>query len=262
MSAEAVKYKLTYFAAPGRAESIRACLVVAKEEFEDIRLVGSDWSELKPKTRWGSLPTLELADGTVLGQSKNILRYVGRMTGYYPFHDPKRAAFVDEIIYVLDDISSGIYSCIKNVEDDAVRDSLRGDYMTTGSGGQLLEKLDKFIGSQSGGKYAIGHQLTIADMCVWSLASTLTCGFYDGIPTDCVNKYANIQKVRYEFAKRADMAKYLHKHYAGDEGKFSAFCHIKADGTQAPPPIDESKKATTAVEDKKVDETNEEVATN
>lgn len=253
-SEASTKYKLTYFALPGRTEAIRACLVVAQEDFEDKRITNSEWGELKPNTRWGSLPTLELEDGTVLGQSKNILRYVGRMTGYYPFHDPKRAASVDEIIYVIDDISSGVANCGKNLEDEA-RNAKRTEFITTGAGGKLLEKLDKFIEEKSGGKYAIGHTLTIADMSVWSLASTIASGFFDGIATDCAAKHENIQKIRYEFAKRGDMAKYLHQHYAGDEGKFSAFCHIDADGTQAPPPIDEAaKKSSAATEDEKAEE--------
>jgi len=239
--AETSKYKLTYFGLPGRAEAIRATLVVAQEEFDDVRIAFAQWPELKPKTRWGSLPMLELEDGTLICQARNILRYIGRMTGYYPFHDPQRACKVDEILDVWEDVISNADNCGSHLEKEECN-AARLAFMTTGDGATLLAKLDKFIGENSGDKYAVGNQLSVADMMTWSFASWMCSGWPIELPADCMDKYENISKIRYNFAKRADMAKYLNKHFVGDGKANSVYAAIDAEGTLASP-VAEDKKA-------------------
>jgi glutathione S-transferase len=60
--------KLYYFDLYGKAECIRMTLYKAKVEFEDIRVSGDSWKELKEsgKCPFGQVPLLELTDGTCL----------------------------------------------------------------------------------------------------------------------------------------------------------------------------------------------------
>ena len=75
--------KLYYFDLYGRAEATRHAFTLAGVAFEDIRVSGDSWKELKEsgKCEFGSVPMLELDDGTRLSQSLPILRYVVKAYG-------------------------------------------------------------------------------------------------------------------------------------------------------------------------------------
>merc|ERR1712195_320282 len=70
--------KLYYFDLYGRAEEIRMAFTLAGVEFEDNRLTGDSWTELKEsgKLEFGQMPMLELDDGTRLCQGAAILNYL------------------------------------------------------------------------------------------------------------------------------------------------------------------------------------------
>ena len=57
--------KLTYFDVDGLGEPIRFALTMAGVEFEDHRIAGADWQQLKPTLTYGQLPCL-FVDGTQL----------------------------------------------------------------------------------------------------------------------------------------------------------------------------------------------------
>ncbi len=77
--------KLYYFDIYGRAEAIRMLLHHAKVEFEDVRINGETLGEMKAagQLEFGQVPMLE-HDGKHLVQSWSILRYIGKLHGYYP----------------------------------------------------------------------------------------------------------------------------------------------------------------------------------
>merc|ERR1712244_155721 len=81
----APKVKLTYFNLRGRAEPSRLLLAYGGIKYEDCRLTPAfedpkEWSELKPKTPYGSLPLLEW-DGTCIAQSMAVARFIAREVG-------------------------------------------------------------------------------------------------------------------------------------------------------------------------------------
>src|SRR5688572_15456585 len=79
------KPKLTYFDAPvSRGEECRLALHCAGVAFDDVRVPGTDWPELKPKTPFGSMPILEVPGRPPLAQSIAILVYIGREYGLHP----------------------------------------------------------------------------------------------------------------------------------------------------------------------------------
>jgi len=219
---EVVKYILTYFDVPLRAEAIRATLQIGGELYKDVRISGEQWGDMKASTRWGSLPTLKLVEEDItLCQSHNILRHVGRMTGYYPFHDLKRAARVDELLAAWYDIMQSVAGAgagLAGEEKVAARAAVIAD---DGAAGKLLEKLDSAIAEFTGGTYAVGRQLSIADIATWSYSCTLSSGILDGIPTDFIEKYQNIMKTRFLVADIPAVKKYLSKY--DDDGMYAAY---------------------------------------
>ena len=75
--------KLSYFEFYGKAEASRQAFTIAGVAFEDIRVSGDAWKELKASgnLEFGSVPMLELDDGTRLSQSMPILRYICKAFG-------------------------------------------------------------------------------------------------------------------------------------------------------------------------------------
>ena len=54
---------------------------------------------------------LPLVTGTEIVQSRAILRFVGKCTGLYSYHDPLTAAHVDAVIDAVEDLGEGIMKC-------------------------------------------------------------------------------------------------------------------------------------------------------
>ena len=74
-------YKLIYFDFRGRAEAIRMLFALANQEFEDHRVVYSEWPAQKASTPFQKLPILEVTDAetqqkTTLSQSMAIGRFL------------------------------------------------------------------------------------------------------------------------------------------------------------------------------------------
>ena len=89
------KYILNYWNVPGRGESIRVMLTLGGFEFENnfvplpLPLENPEgvnpppfddgsWGKLKPETPWGTLPTLTLPSGEIIGQQRSVLCYLGK----------------------------------------------------------------------------------------------------------------------------------------------------------------------------------------
>ena len=70
--------KLYYFDLYGRAEPLRMAMVYCGVQFEDVRLTGDSFKTLKESgsLEFGSVPMLELDDGTKLVQGGAILEYL------------------------------------------------------------------------------------------------------------------------------------------------------------------------------------------
>ena len=91
------EYKLYYFGVYARAEAMRMLLSHANADWENVMVGMEEWPALKPSMPGGVMPCLELADGTKMGQSVSILRFLGAKHGYYP-KDPKQAYEVDMLL--------------------------------------------------------------------------------------------------------------------------------------------------------------------
>lgn len=76
--------KLFYFPFYGRAEGVRMLFHHANVAFEDVRIPQDQWPQYKAQMPGGTMPCVELPDGRRLGATVPMLRYFGRMYGYYP----------------------------------------------------------------------------------------------------------------------------------------------------------------------------------
>ena len=76
-------YKLHYFELYARAEPIRMMFNKAGIPFEDNRVTGDAWMELKPTLEFGQVPCLEV-NGTKMYQSIALYNYVAGVSGFAP----------------------------------------------------------------------------------------------------------------------------------------------------------------------------------
>lgn len=101
-------YKFYYFPLTIRGEPIRMMLTHAKAEWRDIVVSFEKWPTMKASMPNGVMPCLELKDGTKLGESYAISRYLGSVHGYYP-SDPRLAYEVDYLLEGHEPLITTIY---------------------------------------------------------------------------------------------------------------------------------------------------------
>ena len=70
--------KLTYFNIEAAAEKVRLALVLTSTPFEDVRIQFTEWGDMKPTTKYGVLPIMEV-DGKEMHQSMAQLRYAASL---------------------------------------------------------------------------------------------------------------------------------------------------------------------------------------
>ena len=101
--------KLIYFDVYARAEPIRVMLNYAKIAFEDVRLTGAEYKELKTTGAVVSqLPVWVTDDGKKYNQSHAILRALGIEYGFYGSTFDERWAS-DMVLDTFEDLSGAGY---------------------------------------------------------------------------------------------------------------------------------------------------------
>ncbi len=186
------RLRLRYFPFPARAGSIRDTLRIGGIAFEDVHVPPDRFAEMKAKGEFpfGSLPVLDVTvDGTTVtsAQSNAILRYVGRLAGLYPADDPLRALKVDEAMDVAEDLYHVIGPSMGE-QDVARRTAMRKVLAeeTLPRWGGFLERL--LVGNGRTG-FAVGNDLTVADLKLHWIVDKLTNGTLDGIPTTVLDGF-------------------------------------------------------------------------
>ena len=195
------KIKLTYFDIEGRGECVRLALTLAKIPFEDERIKGPQWQELKPKTPGGQLPVLTIDDGPMRTQSMAIVRWIGAT--YSKTLYPQDKIFdIEEAIGVLEDLEKAWVPAFYM----GMRASKFGhpeDFGKTEEGQKVVKELrEKFVKDElpvflkrmsdmmaaHGGKWLVaGDEPTVADCCVVPVLRSFTRGHIDHVPTNCLD---------------------------------------------------------------------------
>ena len=227
---------MSYFPMPGRAECIRIALVVGDvQNWEDRRLTYNDWLSIKPSSPWGSMPILELADGSSMGQSRSILRFVGKVIGLYPSGDVLSETRVDELMDSVDDAFTLVNKTGMGLEQsakEAARAALflpEAEGTAAGATLQHLSKIDAFIGAHGRGGFAVGGSLTVADLYIATQLAIITSGFLDGVPLNALDGFPRIQAVRASVMTHPTVAAWYASRCASGQmgGLEKALCSIK-----------------------------------
>ena len=97
---------------------MRMLLSHANVPFNNNIVQFKDWPALKPSMPNMQMPCLELADGTKMGQSHAILRFLGAKHGYYP-SDALEAYQVDSLCDTWEGVVGELYKphFARKVED-------------------------------------------------------------------------------------------------------------------------------------------------
>lgn len=177
----APKIKLTYFDIKGRAEPIRLAFAIGGVEFEDERIGSPEFKELKTsgKLTFGSLPVMEI-DGEMFGESGAMLRYAGNVGGLTP-KCPVKNCLVDMVI---DAGESFFHEVVKDSSPEGrakCADTVFPRY---------FGPVDSII-AKSDGPFLLGNDISVADIKIAVIVQLLKDGFFDHIPTDCIDKYTN-----------------------------------------------------------------------
>ena len=130
--------------------------------YEDVCFGFEKWPELKPTMPNGQVPCLELKDGTKMGESYAIIRYLGSIHGYYPT-DARQALEVDYLLEGYEALLSVIYKphFAKPDEKDALIANIFDNAMP-----KLLSVVEPLCAK---GEFLVGSKLTIADFFIGGL---------------------------------------------------------------------------------------------
>ena len=195
-----------YFGIPGRGEVVRVMLALGGIDFCDDVIQFQDWPERKAKTRWGVVPSLTLPDGSKHGQSRALLRYLGKLVHHdgaalYPV-DPREALLADEVCDFIEDIWGKLLEAKANKACAAL---LAGG----GEGAAMLDQLEATIH----GPYVGGVYPSIADVYVFAAFAWWASGFFKGCTVDSllsarpklqsiVHSVGQFEKVRQYYAAK------------------------------------------------------------
>lgn len=185
--------KLTYLDIEGQAEKVRLACVAGGLQFTDVRVKFADWPALKPKTKFGQLPLLEI-DGETVAQSGAMLAYIGKLSGLYP-SSPMAAIRVDEVLGLSDDLQNALRASIQimHVEQLSASERAKAQKALRHDAAQkkipaVLKGLEDMLEANGTGWF-VGSKPTIADVTVLAQLRWLKRGILDGIPPTCVDSY-------------------------------------------------------------------------
>ena len=204
--------KLSYFAAGGRAEGIRALLGHAGHEYEDVRCTFDEFPAMKEQTPLGSVPMWE-EDGFKMCQSSAILRMLGIRHGYYT-DDPTQAWQIDSLVDFAESFQGKIVGYIFPAIRGGQIDVAKADEWLANGFDKLCQVYEKRLAGH-GKKYLAGDKLTIADFkCFQHWITASECNTATPLPREvldkqnaCVAKYSNV--ARWVETMKGELADYL-----------------------------------------------------
>lgn len=196
-------HELKYFNARGRAEAIRFCLYVAKgDDWTDTRFPGKDWMTVKPTTPLGSIPTLKI-DGVDHCQSTALLRYTGKLAGWYP-SDPLAALAVDEAVESINELQTKLPP--KGQKTDEEFKQAREAFQST-----VMARYAVFLEGmiQRNGGPGLAKEPSTADVLLHVLLQDVQSGNYDHLNPKFFEGYPGITATAAAMEENEQFKKYL-----------------------------------------------------
>lgn len=135
------------------------------------------------------MPILSI-DGHVYAQSAAILRYCGKLSGLYP-ENPLQAQQTDETLETVIDFITGIEAVAEKNEtdkdDQAAQPSLLNFIKEAAP--RYLGSLDKRLKTFGPGPWAIGDDITIADLAIYACLLNVAAGAFNHMSMDALQNY-------------------------------------------------------------------------
>ena len=214
-----MKITLYYFKIPfWRAEVTRLSLYIGGIPFEDYRIEGDDYDKFK---QTGELPNKKIApfkqlpvldvDGKIFAQTGAIARYCGKLSGLYPKNDDYNAALIDQIIEGAQDINYLV--TLSGRDKDLERKKIARDILATKHLPKWFQFLENLLKQNTKSIYFVGNDLTIADLAIWRLLGWLKSGMLDGVPTNILDDFDHLNKLREEIYKNPKVIKWMDEVY-------------------------------------------------
>ena len=173
----------------GRAGPARLTFVVGNVAFEDIRYADGDAIDAAMKAKPHlfpneTVPTLELDDGTVISQSRDIAYYAARVGKMLPDSDPRKMADIDEAYTTIDELSESLVASMEAGHEGDKLKQVRAEWMEK-KGKPMLRRLTEiFARGSKEGPFLHGAVPSVADFTLLSMMGFFTCGMVDHVPAD------------------------------------------------------------------------------
>ena len=214
-----MKITLYYFKIPfWRAEVTRISLFIGDIPFQDYRIEGDDYDKFKKS---GELPNKKIApfkqlpvldvDGEIFAQTGAIARFCGKLSGLYPKKDDYKSALIDQIIEAAQDINFLV--TLSGRDKDEERKKIARKILATNHLPKWFQFLENLLQQNTNSVYFVGNELTIADLAIWRLLGWLKSGLLDGIPTNILDNFENLNKLREEVYKNPKVIKWMDQVY-------------------------------------------------
>lgn len=216
-------YNLKYFDIPALGEPIRLLLALGGFEFTDERIPHDAWPAIKPTTKWGQMPVLMTPDGVEMTQVQAIVHFLAKQVSVggsklYP-EDALVGFKIDEFIFAFEDIRLKLVPTFQ-IKDQAEKEAARAKlFAEDGECAALLGKLNGF----SGEKFMVGDATTLADVWCFYFLNFLRCGFWDGLPTNFLATYPNLEAVVAGVGAIPKVKEYYTKQAAEAGDKYKVF---------------------------------------
>ena len=214
-----MKITLYYFKIPfWRAEVTRISLFIGDIPFQDYRIEGDDYDKFKKS---GELPNKKIApfkqlpvldvDGEIFAQTGAIARFCGKLSGLYPKNDDYKSALIDQIIEAAQDINFLV--TLSGRDKDEERKKIARKILATNHLPKWFQFLENLLQQNTNSVYFVGNELTIADLAIWRLLGWLKSGLLDGIPTNILDNFENLNKLREQVYKNPKVIKWMDQVY-------------------------------------------------
>ena len=214
-----MKITLYYFKIPfWRAEVTRISLFIGDIPFQDYRIEGDEYDKFKKS---GELPNKKIApfkqlpvldvDGEIFAQTGAIARFCGKLSGLYPKNDDYKSALIDQIIEAAQDINFLV--TLSGRDKDEERKKIARKILANNHLPKWFQFLENLLQQNTNSVYFVGNELTIADLAIWRLLGWLKSGLLDGIPTNILDNFENLNKLREEVYKNPKVIKWMDQVY-------------------------------------------------
>jgi glutathione S-transferase len=184
------KPKLTYFDAPvSRGEECRLALHLAGVDFEDVRIKGVDWPQLKNQTPFGSMPILDLPGKPPLAQSNAILVFIGRSHGLHP-KDDFEAARHEAMMAHVEDLRATVTPTLRiqdPEEKKKAREALAANYLHLWAA-RAEKQIDQ-------GPFFGGEKIHVVDLKLHMAVRWFNSGRVDYVPATVFDDFPKLNRI-------------------------------------------------------------------